>query len=67
MRLPKGKNGKIDIEETKEMVDRFMAAGLTYFDTAYVYDGGDSERAGCAASAFPRTRRPLQTVFWTPG
>ena len=28
MRLPKGKNGKIDLEQTKQMVDRFMAAGL---------------------------------------
>lgn len=45
MRLPKQGNGKIDIEQTKEMVDLFMDAGLTYFDTAYVYDGGDSEAA----------------------
>lgn len=45
MRLPKLSNGKIDIEQTKKMVDMFMDAGQTYFDTAYVYDGGDSERA----------------------
>lgn len=50
-RLPKGKTGKIDIEETKKMVDKFMAAGLTYFDTAYVYDGGDLERAGLPSAA----------------
>lgn len=49
MRLPKGKDGKIDIDETSRMVDSFMEAGLTYFDTAYVYDGGDSERAARAA------------------
>ena len=49
MRLPKGKDGKIDVEQVQEMVDLFMAAGLTYFDTAYVYDGGDSERAAKAA------------------
>lgn len=63
MRLPKGKNGKIDIEETKEMVDRFMAAGLTYFDTAYVYDGGDSERAAKAAlvDRYPRESYTLAT------
>ena len=41
MRLPKQRNGKIDIEQTKQMVDLFMEAGLTYFDTAYVYDDGD--------------------------
>ena len=29
MRLPKGRNGKIDLEETKAMVDLFMQAGLT--------------------------------------
>lgn len=33
MRLPQ-KDGKIDIEQTKKMVDLFMAAGFTYFDTA---------------------------------
>lgn len=32
MRLPK-KDEKIDIEQTKEMVDEFMNAGFTYFDT----------------------------------
>ncbi len=35
MRLPRT-HGQIDIEETKKMVDAFMDAGLTYFDTAYV-------------------------------
>ena len=45
MRLPKLEDGAIDIEQTKDMVDRFMDAGLTYFDTAYVYDNGGSERA----------------------
>ena len=49
MRLPKDASGKIDLEQTKQMVDLFMDAGLTYFDTAYVYDGGDSERAAKAA------------------
>ena len=63
MRLPKGKNGTIDLEQTKQMVDRFMAAGLTYFDTAYVYDGGDSERAAKAAlvDRYPRESFTLAT------
>lgn len=30
MRLPKLAGGKIDIEQTKQMVDLFMKAGLTY-------------------------------------
>ncbi len=42
MRLPE-KDGKIDHDEVCRMVDSYMDAGLTYFDTAYVYHGGRSE------------------------
>ena len=46
MRLPKLEDGTtIDIEQTKKMVDAFLEAGMTYFDTAYVYDQGASELA----------------------
>ena len=47
MRLPKLADApqEEDIEQVKKMVDLFLAAGLTYFDTAYVYDGGKSEAA----------------------
>ena len=38
MRLPQ-KGDAIDIEQVKEMVDMFMEAGFTYFDTAYDYHG----------------------------
>ena len=63
MRLPKKKDGKIDIEQTKQMVDQFMAAGMTYFDTAYVYDNGDSERAAREAlvDRYPRDSFTLAT------
>ena len=63
MRLPKDDAGKIDIERTKKMVDMFMDAGLTYFDTAFVYDGGDSERAAKAAlvDRYPRESYTLAT------
>lgn len=63
MRLPKTKDGKIDLEQTKQMVDRFIEAGLTYFDTAYVYDDGDSERAAKAAlvDRYPRESFTLAT------
>ena len=44
MRLPM-LGDEIDIEQTKRMVDTFMAKGFTYFDTAYVYIGGKSEVA----------------------
>ena len=45
MRLPKLPDGAIDVEQTKDMVDLFLESGFTYFDTAYVYDGGQSEIA----------------------
>lgn len=63
MRLPKTASGKIDIEQTKKMVDLFMDAGLNYFDTAYVYDGGDSERAAKEAlvDRYPRESFTLAT------
>ncbi len=44
MRLPE-KDGKPDIEMTKQMVDYFMANGFNYFDTARVYHQGLSEVA----------------------
>ena len=63
MRLPKRGLGKIDIEQTKQMVDLFMQAGLTYFDTAYVYDGGKSEKAAKEAlvDRYPRESFTLAT------
>ena len=45
MRLPKLADGSMDMPQICAMVDCFMDAGLTYFDTAYVYDGGESEIA----------------------
>lgn len=44
MRLPL-KDEVIDIEQVKEMVDRYIDRGFNYFDTAYVYHGGKSEEA----------------------
>lgn len=35
----------IDIEKFKEMADKFIERGFTYFDTAYPYHGGASEVA----------------------
>lgn len=47
MRLPVVDNDytKVDLEKFCEMVDAFLAAGGTYFDTAYPYHGGFSEQA----------------------
>lgn len=56
MRLPKNPDGSIDIPQVCQMTDRFIEAGGTYFDTAYVYDNGDSEAALKAAvvDRYPR-------------
>lgn len=64
MRLPKLSDGKtIDVEEVKKLVDEFMAKGFTYFDTAFVYDGGDSEKAAKAAlvDRYPRDKYTIAT------
>ena len=63
MRLPKLADGTTDIEQVKRMVDDFIAAGGTYFDTAYVYDGGGSERAAKEAlvDRYPREAFTLAT------
>ena len=63
MRLPKLDNGEIDIPQVCEMADRFIAAGGTYFDTAFVYDGGKSEAAFKAAvtDRYPRESYTIAT------
>jgi len=69
MRLPKRADDpqKIDVDQVRIMVDKFMAAGLTYFDTAYVYDGGDSERAigEALVARYPRGSYTLATKINT--
>lgn len=45
MRLPKTEGETIDIAQTCDMVDEFMANGFNYFDTAWIYNGGKSEEA----------------------
>ena len=43
MRLPKIGENEIDIEQVCRMVDKYLAAGMNYFGTAYVYHSGKSE------------------------
>ena len=47
MRLPTvdGRENEVDIEQVKKMVDLFFSRGFNYFDTAYLYHGGNSEVA----------------------
>ena len=46
MRLPVlgGSDEAIDLEQVNQMVDHFLEQGFTYFDTAYPYHMGYSER-----------------------
>ena len=62
MRLPE-KDGKIDIEHLSRMVDAYMQSGMNYFDTAYVYHGGNSEKAirEALVKRYPRDRFMLAT------
>lgn len=43
MRFPVTEDGKIDEEKAEKMLDLAMEKGVTYYDTAYPYHGGDSE------------------------
>ena len=60
MRLPvvNGNYSEIDIPRMTEMVDAFLEAGGTYFDTAYPYHGGNSEKAfrEAVVKRYPRER-----------
>ena len=60
MRLPKKLTG-IDIEQVKEMVDLFMEAGFTYFDTAYVYPGSEAAAKKALVDRYPRESYTLAT------
>ena len=62
MRLPE-KDGVIDHEHVCRMVDKYMSAGMNYFDTAYVYHGGLSEVAAREAlvKRYPRDSFMLAT------
>ena len=60
MRLPKiGEN--IDIEQTKKMVDMFMEAGFTYFDTAWAYAGSEDAIRQALVERYPRESFCLAT------
>lgn len=44
MRMPMRDKDHIDYEKAHEILDRAYAGGINYYDTAYVYQGGDSEK-----------------------
>ncbi len=66
MRFPTidGKDNQIDMEKTKEMVAYAMQQGINYYDTAYMYHGGQSELVmGEVLKDYPRDSFYLASKF----
>ncbi len=62
MRLPRIEGtDDIDIEQTKTMVDMFLEAGFTYFDTAFVYGGSEEAIKKALVERHPRESYTLAT------
>lgn len=53
MRLPQ-KEGVIDVERVKTMVDMFLDAGFNYFDTAFAYAGSEDAIRQALVNRVPR-------------
>lgn len=60
MRLPR-KGPFTDVEQVKKMVDLFLAAGFTYFDTAFIYPGSEAAIKKALVDRYPRERYTLCT------
>lgn len=60
MRLPK-KGDEIDIEQTCIMVDKFLEAGFTYFDTAWAYNGSEEAMRKALIERHPRENYTVAT------
>lgn len=59
MRLPRLEDGRsIDIKQCEIMTDKFLEAGMKYFDTAYVYEGSEE-----AARKFLVERHPRDSFY----
>ncbi|MDO4869159.1 MAG: aldo/keto reductase [Bacillota bacterium] len=61
MRLPKLDDDHIDVEQVKQMVDLFMDAGFTYFDTAWAYGGSEDAIRQALVERYPRDSFQLAT------
>lgn len=60
MRLPR-KLARIDVAQTSQMVDEFLEAGFTYFDTAFVYVGSEEATRKALVKRHPRDSFTLAT------
>ena len=64
MRLPVNAEKKIDFEKASAIIDRLYESGVNYYDTAYVYHGGESESfVGRALKKYPRESFFVATKF----
>ena len=64
MRLPTLPSGEVDEQTTSEMVKLALDSGVNYFDTAYPYHSGASERViGRALADYPRESFYLATKY----
>lgn len=64
MRLPLMEDGKVDERKVKEMVAYAIEHGVNYFDTAWPYHGGESERViGRVLAAYDRDIFYLATKY----
>ena len=63
MRLPH-KGPLTDVEQTKRMVDLFMEAGCTYYDTAFVYPGSEEATRKALVDRYPRESFTLATKLY---
>ena len=61
MRLPRKAHGAIDVELTGKLVDAFIAAGGTYFDTAFVYEGSEEAARKALVERHPRESYTIAT------
>ena len=65
MRLPRRGLG-INIKETCAMVDAFLEAGGTYFDTAHVYPGSEDAVRKALTTRHPRETYTIATKLFGP-
>ena len=62
MRLPRIEGTEeIDVEQVKQMVDLFLASGMKYFDTAFVYQGSEDTAKKALLDRHPRDSFYLAT------
>ena len=68
MRLPRLEDDTIDIPQVCEMVDLFIEAGGTYFDTAFAYPGSEEAIRKALVERYPRDSYTLASkLFIQPG